>query len=133
MCYYEYRGEMSHSNKAAGYMNLPNFDENTRREQLSQMATSANIAANYLKAIGHGGRLMILCHLTEGEKSVGELEAMLDLPQATVSQQLGRLRMEGIVSPRRQGQTIYYSLSDEKSRKVIGLLYELFCSQGSPK
>ncbi|WP_245834244.1 ArsR/SmtB family transcription factor [Yoonia maricola] len=93
------------------------------------MAANATIAANYLKAIGHGGRLMILCHLTEGERSVSELESILDLPQATVSQQLGRLRIEGIVTPRREGQTIYYSLTDTKSRRVIGLLYELFCAE----
>ncbi len=114
-------------------MNASESDDEIRRASLQQMATNSNLAANYLKAISHGGRLMILCHLTEGEKSVGELESILELPQATVSQQLGRLRIEGIVTPRRQGQTIYYSLTDTKSRRIIGLLYELFCAQGDTR
>ncbi len=99
------------------------------QETLDRMVQNSNLAADFLKAIGHGGRLMILCHLTTGEKSVSELEALLSIPQATVSQQLGRLRMEGIVKPRRDGQMMYYSLSDDKSRRMIALLYELFCTE----
>lgn len=71
---------------------------------------------------------MILCHLGSGEKSVGELESLLDIRQAAVSQMLARLREERLVSTRREGKTIFYSLADENTQEVIGLLYRLFCS-----
>ncbi len=108
-------------------MSLPVFDENVDDAKLDQMMDNATRATNYLKAISHEGRLMILCHLASGEKSVTELETLLSARQAAVSQQLGRLRLEGLVRPRREGKVIYYSLTDEKSRKIIGLVYELFC------
>ncbi|SEP72282.1 ArsR/SmtB family transcription factor [Thalassovita taeanensis] len=92
------------------------------------MARSAQSAAAYLKTLAHEGRLMILCHLGSGEKSVGELETLLEIRQAAVSQMLARLREEGLVTTRRDGKTIYYSLADENTYEVIGLLYRLFCS-----
>lgn len=92
-----------------------------------EMARSAAAAAAYLKTLAHEGRLMILCHLGSGEKSVGELEDLLAIRQAAVSQMLARLRDEGLVSTRRDGKTIYYSLADESTYEVIGLLYRLFC------
>ena len=70
---------------------------------------------------------MILCHLASGEKSVTELEDLLAARQAAVSQQLTRLRLEGLVKPRRDGKTIYYSLTDERPRQIIEVVYELFC------
>lgn len=92
------------------------------------MASQAADAAAYLKTLAHEGRLMILCHLIEGEKSVGELESLLNIRQAAVSQMLARLREEGLVATRRDGKTIYYSLSDTNTEQVIGLLHSLFCS-----
>lgn len=92
------------------------------------LAARAADAANFLKAIGHDGRLMILCHLSAGPRSVSELESLLDSRQAAVSQQLARLRLEGLVSARRDGQTIYYSLLDPKVVEVIDLLTRLFCN-----
>ena len=89
----------------------------------------ARDASNLLKALAHEGRLMILCHLTSGEKSVTELENLLESRQAAVSQQLARLRLEGLVSHRREGKAIYYSLSDPRARRVVQLVYEMFCSQ----
>lgn len=94
------------------------------------MAESAREAAAYLKTLSHEGRLMILCHLGEGEKSVGELETLLDTRQAAVSQMLARLREEGLVTTRRDGKTIYYSLSDQRTKQVIGMLHSLFCGPG---
>ncbi|WP_170473899.1 ArsR/SmtB family transcription factor [Ruegeria arenilitoris] len=91
------------------------------------MKESAANAAAFLKALGHEGRLMILCHLSAGEYSVGELEKLLDMRQATVSQMLARLREEGMVTTRRDGKTIYYALSDGKTAQTIELLYSLFC------
>lgn len=93
------------------------------------MAARARDAAAYLKTLAHEGRLMILCHLGAGERSVGELEALLDIRQAAVSQMLARLRDEGLVTTRREGKTIYYSLSDDNTEQVIGLLYSLFCGE----
>ena len=92
------------------------------------MVENATKASNFLKAIGHEGRLMILCHLATGEKSVTDLERLLSARQAAVSQQLARLRLEGLVTPRRDGKTIYYSLADDRPRKVMEVVYELFCS-----
>ena len=93
------------------------------------MASRARDAAAYLKTLAHEGRLMILCHLGAGEKSVGELEALLNIRQAAVSQMLARLRDEGLVATRREGKTIFYSLSDDDTEQVIGLLYTLFCAE----
>ncbi len=107
----------------------PEIAPEARAEIPADMATQATEAAAYLKTLAHEGRLMILCHLGTGEKSVGELEAMLNVRQAAVSQMLARLRDEQLVSTRRDGKTIYYSLADDKTSQVIGLLYSLFCGQ----
>ena len=106
---------------------LPVFDEHTTPAEMDAMADNAEIAANFLKALGHEGRLMILCHLASGEKSVTELEDLLSARQAAVSQQLSRLRLEGLVTPRRDGKVIYYRLTDNRSRKMIETVYDLFC------
>ncbi len=97
------------------------------RSDIERMTQNAEAAAAFLKAISHEGRLMILCHLATGEKSVTELEQLLGARQAAVSQQLSRLRSEGLVTPRRDGKTIYYSLADERSTRIMGVLYEMFC------
>lgn len=96
------------------------------------MATRASDAASFLKTLAHEGRLMILCHLGTGEKSVGELEELLNIRQAAVSQMLARLRDEGLVTTRRDGKTIYYALADANTEQVIELLYSLFCGPGKP-
>lgn len=107
--------------------NLPVFDANMCAEDLEKMMQNAQLASNFLKAISHEGRLMILCHLASGEKSVTELEDLLSARQAAVSQQLSRLRLEGLVNPRRDGKTIYYSLADDRPKKIMEVVYELFC------
>ena len=91
------------------------------------MAANAGNAAAFLKTLAHEGRLMILCHLADGEKTVGKLEELLDMRQAAVSQMLARLRDEGLVSTRREGKSIHYSLSDGNTKEQIHLLYRLFC------
>lgn len=108
-------------------MTLPVFDTKLSDDELDAMMDNATLATNFLKAIGHEGRLMILCHLVTGEKSVTELEDLLSARQAAVSQQLGRLRLEGLVKPRREGKTIYYSLTDDRCKKIISVVYDLFC------
>jgi len=109
-------------------MPLPVLDDNMSPEDQARMAENAQDAATFLKAISHEGRLMILCHLVTGEKSVTELERLLSARQAAVSQQLARLRAEGLVVPRREGKTIYYRLADDRPRKVLEVVYELFCA-----
>lgn len=109
-------------------MALPAIHNNMTTDELEQMMTSACDAATLLKAISHEGRLMILCHLVTGEKSVTELENLLHARQAAVSQQLARLRLEGLVTPRRDGKTIYYSLTDDRPRRILEVIYELFCT-----
>lgn len=97
------------------------------RLDAEELMGRAQDASNLLKALAHEGRLMIMCHLSAGEKSVTELEGLLESRQAAVSQQLARLRLEGLVSCRREGKAIYYSLSDPKAARIVGLVYEMFC------
>jgi len=123
---------MSHSLKSIlmrqnKTMALPVFDKNICPEDMDKMASNAVRAANFLKAISHEGRLMILCYLASGEKSVTDLEELLSARQAAVSQQLSRLRMEGLVTPRREGKVIYYSLTDKRSSQIMEVVYDLFC------
>lgn len=106
-------------------VDLPSTD--TPAPLSGSMAERAEAATAFLKALSHEGRLMILCHLSGGERSVTELEALLGCRQAAVSQQLARLRAEGLVTCRRDGKTIFYALADEKVRRTIGLLHDLFC------
>ncbi len=106
---------------------LPVFDPEMCAEDMERMMRNAQNAANFLKAISHEGRLMILCHLASGEKSVTELEELLSARQAAVSQQLARLRLEGLVTPRRDGKTIYYRLTDDRPKQIMEVVYELFC------
>lgn len=96
---------------------------------LDDMVQQATNAAAFLKALAHEGRLLILCYLSSGEKSVTELEQLLGSRQAAVSQQLARLRLEGLVACRRDGKAIYYSLSDPRAARTIGLMYDMFCGQ----
>lgn len=90
------------------------------------LSLQAGAAAEFLKALAHEGRLMILCHLMTREYSVGELEALLGARQAAVSQQLARLRLEGLVTSRREGKTIFYSIQDPKVSRTIALVNDLF-------
>lgn len=106
---------------------LPVFDANMCSEDMDKMVDNAMRASAFLKAISHEGRLMILCHLASGEKTVTELEDLLSARQAAVSQQLSRLRVEGMVKPRREGKTIYYSLTDQRARQIIEVVYDMFC------
>ncbi len=108
-------------------MPLPVLSSEMGDDEIEQMVEHATDAAALLKAIGHEGRLMILCHLTTGEKSVTELEDLLSARQAAVSQQLARLRLEGLVQPRRDGKTIYYSLTDDRPKQIMEVVYDLFC------
>lgn len=97
----------------------------------AEMLERADDAAAFLKALAHEGRLMILCYLSTGEKSVTELEILLASRQAAVSQQLARLRLEGLVHARRDGKAIYYSLADSRAERLVGVLYDIFCKDAA--
>ena len=104
-------------------------ESRSRSNDLDRMVGNAERASDFLKALAHGSRLMMLCILAEGEKSVGELEDILSLRQPTVSQQLARLRADGLVSTRRDGKTVYYNLASDEARVVIGAIYDVFCKR----
>lgn len=95
--------------------------------ELRKLMMKARKASDFLKALAHENRLVILCLLCERERSVTELEELLELSQATVSQLLARLRHERLVETRRDGRTIYYSISDETTRRFVQAIYDKFC------
>ncbi len=90
---------------------------------------NAEKAAGMLRALSHGARLKVLCELVGGERSAGELVATAGLSQSALSQHLAKLREEGIVETRRDGQTIYYRLGDPDVARVLGTLHELYCQR----
>lgn len=96
---------------------------------LSKIRVNALRAANLLKSMGNPARLMVLCQLTTGEKSVGELECAVPMSQSALSQHLALLRMRKLVKTRRSGQSIYYSLSGVEASSILATLYELFCAK----
>lgn len=108
-------------------MGLPQIEPGMSDHELDALVENATKASNFLKALSHEGRMVILCHLVTGEKSVTELEDLLSARQAAVSQQLSRLRLEGLVVPRREGKAIYYRLADDRPRKLLETVYDLFC------
>ena len=108
-------------------MSLPKLKPDMNAEDVKELLEQARKASELLKALSHETRLLILCILSEGEKSVSGLEEILSMPQATVSQQLARLRFDRLVQARRKGRMIYYSIVDKEVSSVVETLYELFC------
>jgi ArsR family transcriptional regulator, virulence genes transcriptional regulator len=108
-------------------MELQRFDTRSSSNDIDRMLDNAKRASDFLKALAHESRLMILCILAEGEKSVSELEQELCLRQPTVSQQLARLRADGLVATRRDGKTVYYSVASDEARTIIDVIYDVFC------
>ncbi len=91
------------------------------------MAEHADEAVQLLSALSNRSRLMVLCILSEGELSVGDMHLRILLSQSALSQHLAKLRRDDLVSTRREAQTIYYSLKNDKATQVIALLHKLFC------
>jgi DNA-binding transcriptional ArsR family regulator len=94
---------------------------------LETLVANARGASEFLKALSHEARLMILCLLVDGEKSVSDIEQTLKLRQPAVSQQLARLRADDLVEARREGKNIYYSLARSEVRDIIEALHRAFC------
>lgn len=92
-----------------------------------QMATAADSASELLRSLGNRHRLLILCQLADGERSVGDLAAFLRLRDSTVSQHLALLRKDALVRARRDGQTIWYSIASTPARRVLETLFKIFC------
>lgn len=97
------------------------------------MAPKADEAAELLKALANRHRLLIVCQLVAGEKSVGELAAFLGIRDSTVSQHLALLRKDAIVAARRDGQTIWYSIGSPKARAILETLYGIYCAPQARK
>jgi DNA-binding transcriptional ArsR family regulator len=92
------------------------------------MEAAADQASELLKALSNRHRLLIICQLIDGERSVGELAAFLNLRDSTVSQHLALLRKDGLVAARRDAQTIYYSIASDPAREILKTLYQVFCA-----
>lgn len=97
------------------------------RFDVSQFEASAAEAAKLLRALANERRLMILCQLADGERSVGQLTPLVGLSQSALSQHLAVLREEGVVAARREAQTVWYRIADPAAVKVVGVLAEIFC------
>lgn len=95
--------------------------------KIEDLQANARKASTLLKAMSNERRLLILCYLSTGEKSVGELEELVGLSQSALSQHLARLRRDKLVRTRRSAQNIYYSLSGGEATAVMGTLHALYC------
>ncbi|MEJ2123771.1 MAG: metalloregulator ArsR/SmtB family transcription factor [Alphaproteobacteria bacterium] len=114
---------------AVGFLDVTPPIKKTLPLELSEMVEIAQEASDFLKAMSHETRLMLLCFLADSEHSVSELEEYLSLKQSNVSQHLGRLRHDGLVKTRRDGQTVYYSLASDDVRQMLAVLHEIFCKR----
>ncbi len=94
----------------------------------NDLIAAVDRASDFLKALSGRSRLLLLCHLLEGEKSVGELARLTAARDTAVSQQLALLRREGMVRARRSGQTMYYSLSSKDAERMLEMLHGMFCA-----
>lgn len=99
----------------------------------AELQRKAGRATSLLKSMANSSRLLILCQLAEGEKSVGELERRVRLSQSGLSQHLALLRRKGIVATRREAQSIYYSLASKEAAAVMATLYRAFCAKPATK
>lgn len=96
--------------------------------QIDMMQENAHEAAALLRALSHEGRLLVMCQLGQGELSVGQINEAVGLSQSALSQHLAKLREDGFVTTRRDGQTIYYRISDPRVSRLIGSLHDIFCN-----
>lgn len=99
---------------------------------LSVLEARAEEAAALLSSMANAKRLLVLCHLVERECSVGDLAVVAGLNQSALSQHLGKMRLQGLVTTRREGQTIYYRLASPEVRKVLETLYGIYCAPSDP-
>ncbi len=98
---------------------------------MGELQKNASRVAGLLKAMANPARLVVLCQLAEGERSVGELERAVGLSQSGISQHLAVLRRGDVVASRREGQTVFYSLASSEVVTLMGTLHAVFCSEPS--
>ena len=101
--------------------------EFTNQMDLVRLNAAADKASKLMKVLSNPDRLLLLCQMTQAERSVSELEAMTSIQQPTLSQQLTVLRLEGVVNTRREGKQIFYSISSNEALAVMQVLYQLYC------
>jgi len=106
---------------------LPKLTANTTSAEVKALTQQARKASQLLRSLSHESRLLILCLLSEREMSVSEIEDLIQLPQATVSQQLARLRQDGLVETRKEGRSVYYRIADKDITRIVESLYDMFC------
>lgn len=111
-------------------MSASHFDESQTTLDLQAMRVHAGEAVAILKLLGNEDRLLLLCQLSLQERTVGELEQLTGVSQPTLSQQLGILRREGLVTTRREGKFIWYRLADARALHLMQAVHQLFCQQG---
>lgn len=104
------------------------LDAYTDNSALASMEVKAEEASRVLTAMANAKRLMVLCNLLEGEKSVGQMAELVGLSAAALSQHLGKMRSLNLVATRRDGQTIYYRLASNEVREILETLYRLYCA-----
>jgi DNA-binding transcriptional ArsR family regulator len=97
--------------------------------EINAMQEAATRASRLLAAMANDKRLMILCRLVDGERSVGELTELLETRQSTISQHLALLKRDGFVESRREGQSQYYTLAGDEARRILETLYDLYCAR----
>lgn len=97
---------------------------------INTLRQAADQACGLMKVLSNPDRLLLLCQLVDGEKCVSQLQELAGISQPTLSQQLGVLRNEGLVSTRREGKNIYYSIASAQAMAVLAVLYEQFCPPG---
>lgn len=100
----------------------------TQNLPIAELENNATDAAALLKALSNESRLLILCNLVSGEKSVGELNERIPLSQSALSQHLARLRKDELVAIRKEAQTVFYRISSPEAEKVIEVLYNAYCA-----
>ena len=100
--------------------------------QIDLLQANARAASALLKSLANPDRLLLLCQLVGGERTVTELENLTAIHQPTLSQQLGVLRREGLVTTRREGKFIWYQLADARALQLMQVVHQLFCKQGEP-
>jgi DNA-binding transcriptional ArsR family regulator len=105
----------------------------TNALDIEKMRLAASSACGLLRVLANEDRLLLLCQLTEGERCVSELEALLDIRQPTLSQQLGVLRNEGLVSTRREGKNIYYQIAQQEVLTLLQVMHDLYCPPTAEK
>ena len=96
---------------------------------VNEMRNNVERSAAFLKLLSNPTRLLVLCNLIESERCVGDLERDLDISQSALSQHLSKMRDEGIVKSEKQGQHVFYSISDSNVVDIINVLYKLFCKK----